>query len=164
VDTNLQAKADTSDVVQETFVQAVRDFHAFRGETEAEFVAWLRRILANTGVAMIRKFKQAQLRDVNRERRFDDRLAQSSAALDKLLVARDESPSRIAAQREGAVVLADALAKLPDDYREVLVLHHLEGLAVSDVARRMGRTVSAVKGIRTRAVLKLRSLLKERPQ
>ena len=49
IDTNLKAKADPSDLIQETCLMAARDFPQFRGETEAEFIAWLRRILAHTG-------------------------------------------------------------------------------------------------------------------
>jgi DNA-directed RNA polymerase specialized sigma24 family protein len=41
------------------------------------------------------------------------------------------------------------------------VLYHLEGLSVAEVAAKMGRTIPAVKGLRTRAVVKLRTLLKE---
>jgi RNA polymerase sigma-70 factor (ECF subfamily) len=109
---------------------------------------------------MIRKFKETQSREIDREQRFEQQLDRSSAALGGLL-ARDPTPSQIASRREDAVVLADGLARLPDDYREVLVLYHLEGLSLAEVARRMNRTVPAVKGLRTRAIVKLRALLKE---
>jgi RNA polymerase sigma-70 factor (ECF subfamily) len=161
IDSNLQAKADPSDLVQETFLMAARDFPQFRGETEAEFVAWLRQILANTGAAMIRRYKGTRSRELGREQQFERQLDQSSMVLGRLIAGPDSSPSRIAARREAAVVLADALTRLPDDYREVLVLFHLEGLSLGDVANRMGRTVSSVRGLRTRAALKLRTLLKE---
>ena len=81
IDTNLQAKADPSDLVQETCLMAARDFPQFRGETEAEFVAWLRRILVRTGTAMIRRYKRTNIRDIGREQRFERRLDQSSMAL-----------------------------------------------------------------------------------
>lgn len=161
VDTDLRAKADASDVVQETLMQATRDFNQFRGETEAEFVAWLRQIMANTGAAMVRKYKSTKRRDVRREQSIEQQLNRTSMALGGLIAARDPAPSRIASRKEEVVVLADALAQLPDDYREVLVLHHLEGLALAEIARRMGRSVDAAKGLRTRAFMKLRSLLKE---
>jgi len=158
---NLQAKADPSDLAQETCLLAARDLRHFRGETEAEFVAWLRQILANTGAAMIRRYKAAQSRDIGRERQFEQQLDRSSIALGRMAAAADASPSRIASRREAAVVLADALARLPDDYREVLVLSHLEGLALADVAERMGRSIPSVRGLRTRAAIKLRILMKE---
>src|SRR6476620_5669238 len=70
IDANLQAKADPSDLVQETCLMAARDFLQFRGKTEAEFIAWLRQILAHSGAAMIRRFKGAESRDVDRELQF----------------------------------------------------------------------------------------------
>jgi RNA polymerase sigma-70 factor (ECF subfamily) len=140
---------------------AARDLPQFRGKTEAEFVAWLRQILANTGAAMIRKYKATRSRDLGREQRFEQQLDRSSMALGRLVAGPESSPSRIASRREAAVVLADALTLLPDDYREVLVLFHLEGLSLSDVAARMGRTIPSVRGLRTRAALKLRTLLKD---
>jgi RNA polymerase sigma-70 factor (ECF subfamily) len=161
IDANLRAKADPSDLVQETCLMAARDFAQFRGETEAEFIAWLRQILANTGAAMIRRFKGAQSRDIGRELGFEHTLDRSSIALGQLAAAHSFSPSRIASRREAAVVLADALAKLPDDYREVLTLFHLEGLPLEEIAARMGRSVGSIRGLRTRAAIKLRSIMKE---
>jgi RNA polymerase sigma-70 factor (ECF subfamily) len=161
IDANLRAKADPSDLVQEACMMAARDLSQFRGETEAEFVAWLRQILANTGAAMIRRYKGTQSRDVAREGRFERQLEQSSIALRGLAAASETSPSRIASRRETAVVLADALAQLPGDYRDVLVLYHLEGLSLAEVAQRMGRSTASVRGLRTRAAIKLRSIMKE---
>ena len=164
VDTNLQSKTDPSDIVQETFFQAARDFHNFRGQTEAEFVAWLRKILANTGIAMIRRFKNTQSRNIEREHGFEQQLDRSTMAFQELLPARDPSPSQIASRKEDVVVLADGLARLPVEYRDVLVFHHLEGLPISEVAQRMSCSVSAAKGLRTRALVKLRTLMKELPR
>jgi hypothetical protein len=96
IDSNLQAKADPSDLVQETFLMAARDFPQFRGETEAEFVAWLRQILANTGAAMIRRYKGTRSRELGREQQFEEQLDRSSMALGRLIAGPDSSPSRIA--------------------------------------------------------------------
>ncbi len=163
VDKTLQAKIEPSDVVQETLLEATRGFPRFRGETEAEFLAWLRRILANAAVTMIRRFKIAQSRDIHREESFRRDLDHTSMVLGRLLPACDMSPSRIASGKEEVVKLSNALAQLPNEYREVLVLHHLEGRPVAEVAARMDRSISAVKGLRARAIVKLRELLKERP-
>ncbi len=57
-------------------------------------------------------------------------------------------------------MLAAALDQLPEDYREVLILRHLESLSFPDVARRMERTVDSVEKLWTRALSKLRSLLR----
>ena len=58
--------------------------------------------------------------------------------------------------REQEVLLADVLAKLPEDYREVIILRNLEGLSHEEVAARMGRTVGAVRMLWVRALAQLR--------
>jgi RNA polymerase sigma-70 factor (ECF subfamily) len=65
------------------------------------------------------------------------------------------------AQREQGVLLAEALARLPADYREVVVLRHLEELEFPEVARRMGRSVGSVKKLWVRALGSLRRLLRD---
>jgi RNA polymerase sigma-70 factor (ECF subfamily) len=58
-------------------------------------------------------------------------------------------------------VLSDALAELGEDQREVIVLHHLEGLGWEEIAQRMGRTAGAVRMLWTRALKQLRPLIEE---
>jgi RNA polymerase sigma-70 factor (ECF subfamily) len=79
--------------------------------------------------------------------------------LDKGLVAAHSSPSQQAVQREQAVLLADAIGRLPEDYREVIILSHLERLSFPEAARRMGRSVDSVKHLWARALDRLRRLL-----
>jgi RNA polymerase sigma-70 factor (ECF subfamily) len=155
----LQSKVDASDLVQETFLQAHEHFPHFRGSTEAELVAWLRQILATTLANLVRHYCGTQRRDVRLERDLAAELNESSQALDQALVAKQSSPSQRAARREQAVLLANALARLPAEYREVIILRHLEGLKFADVARRMGRTSDSVKKLWTPALAELRSLL-----
>ena len=125
-------------MVQETFLRAKRTFETFRGETEAELTAWLRRILASQLVSIARHHL-ARRRDARMERQMDAALENSSVALAQCLPAKQTSPSNHAAKREQAVLLAAALAKLPVDYREVIVLRHLESKSFADVAARMGK-------------------------
>jgi RNA polymerase sigma-70 factor, ECF subfamily len=152
----LQGKADASDLVQETFLEAHRQFGNFRGTTEAQFVCWLRKILAANLADLLRRYLGTQGRDVRLEREIEGAFDQSSVLLDRGLVAEQSSPSQQASGREQAVLLADALAQLPDDYREVLVLRHLEGLSFPDVARRMGRSLDSVEKLWMRALARLR--------
>jgi RNA polymerase sigma-70 factor (ECF subfamily) len=157
----LQRKVDAADLVQETFLQAHQHFATFRGTTEGELVSWLRQILATTLANLVRHYCRTQRRDVRLERNLADELAASSQALDQALVAKHSSPSQRAARREQAVLLANALARLPADYREVIILRHLEGLKFAEVAHRMGRTVDSVKKMWTPALAELRSALGE---
>ena len=155
----LQGKVDASDLVQETFLEAYRDFGQFRGMTEQELVSWLRRILAWNLANLVQRYCGARRRDVRLERELAAEMEQSSRVLDLGLMAKASSPSQQAVRREQAVLLADALEQLSADYREVLMLRHLEELSFPEVARRMGRSLDSVKNVWVRALAQLRRVL-----
>jgi RNA polymerase sigma-70 factor (ECF subfamily) len=155
----LQGKVDASDVVQEAFLGACRDFVQFRGQTEKEFLAWLRQILASLLANLVRHYQGTQSRDIRLERQLVVELEQSSQALDRGLVAAQSSPSQQAMRREESVRLAEALGRLPPEMRELLILRHLEGLSFPEVAARLGRTIDSVKKQWPRALASLRRLL-----
>ena len=155
---SLRAKMDPSDLVQETCLAASRDFPQFRGHSEHELVAWLRQIMATTSGKAVRRYRGTHGRDVRREQPQPD-LDESAAAIERL-ASPISSPSQRAAQRETAVILADKLAELPEHYRQAIVLHHLEGLTIAELARELGRTPAATNSLLARALIKLRSLMK----
>ncbi len=155
----LQGKVDDSDVVQEAFLDAHRYFPGFRGATVGQFVAWLRGLLAGTLANQVRRYVGTQARDVRLEREIADGLDRSSVLIDRGLTAPHSSPSEQAVRHEQAVALADALARLPSDYREVIVLRQLEGLTFPQVAERLGRTVDSVEKLWLRALAQLRLAL-----
>jgi len=159
VSRRLQGKADPHDVVQDVFLEAAGQFDQFRGSSEPELTAWLRRILAGCLAMLLRRYFGTQARDVRLERALADALDQSSRALDGGLISRESSPSQQASQREQGVILADALEKLPTDYRDVIVLRSLEGLTFPEVAARMGRTPVSVERLWTRALPRLKQAL-----
>ena len=159
----LRSKIDESDVVQETFLKATREFASFRGATEKELMGWLRRILGSHLLDLRRRFEGAERRDVARERQLAEDLDHSSQALGRALPGREPTPSQSALRRERAVLLADALERLPGPAREVIVLHNLEGLTFPDVAARMGRSPDAVKQLWMRALARLRRELGDVP-
>src|SRR3954452_21806686 len=152
----LQGKVDAGDVVQEVFLEAHRQIANFRGTTEAEFIAWLRRILAGQLALTLRRYLGTKGRDVNLERDLGAQLDQSSQAMDGGFVAATSTPSQHVSRREQAVLLADALDKLPPDYREVIILRHLESLPFGEVAGRMGRSEDSVQKLWVRALSSLR--------
>jgi RNA polymerase sigma-70 factor (ECF subfamily) len=155
----LQGKADPADVVQETFLEAQRGIDRFRGDTAAEFAGWLRSILAAALARLVRRYFGTRGRDVRLERELGDALDHSSHALDAALADRHSTPSQQASRNEQAVLLADALQQLPADYREVIILRHLEGHTFPEAARRMGRSVDAVEKLWVRALARLRRTL-----
>jgi RNA polymerase sigma-70 factor (ECF subfamily) len=151
----LRSKLDPSDVVQQTLIKAHLNHDQFRGQSPAERIAWLRRILANTLADALRKFRTA----ADRERSLEQALDESSGRLEAWLASNQESPSDAVDRQEQVLHLADALARLPEDQRTVVELHHLQGMPLTELAERLGRTEAAVAGLLRRGRRRLRELL-----
>jgi RNA polymerase sigma-70 factor, ECF subfamily len=151
-----RAKFDSSDIVQQTMLEALRGWATFRGATDGERAAWLRQILAHVLSHEMRRFGGAERRDVYREESLDQALAESSRRLGDALAAPGSSPSERASRHELELRLADALARLPADYAEVILLRNVEGLSHDQIAQRMGRGVGAVRMLWVRALARLR--------
>jgi len=105
----LQGKVDPADVVQEVFLEVHRQFPNFRGETEAEFLAWMRKILAGQLALVMRKFLGTQARDVMLEQQLEAQVDRSSQMLDGALAASISTPSQRASRKEQALLLSQAL-------------------------------------------------------
>ena len=159
----LQGKVDAADLVQETFLKAHRHFATFRGSTEREWTAWLRQILATSSANLVRHYLGSRGRDPRLERELADAFDASSRCLEGGFALPQSTPSQQAARREQAVVLAEALARLPEDHREAVILRHLEGLTFPEVADRMGRSVDSVKKLWARGLARLRDLMRSLP-
>ena len=155
----LRSRLDDSDLVQEACMYAHRDFDKFRGETEEEFTAWLRKIMANLAANCVRD-QQRQCRDVRLERQLHRLFDQSSQMMERAVADSYSSPSKHARRRERAVLLANALQELPTDSREVLVLRELEGKSLAEIAQLMDRSVNAVQKLWARSLVQLRRQLK----
>lgn len=156
----MQGKLDPSDIVQQTILRAHDRASQFRGVNEAEWLGWLRAILANTIAAFVREFETAA-RDVGRERSLEIELDQSSTNLERLLASQNPSPSECAVLSEDLLRLSEALCRLPEDQRRAVELHHLKGLPLVDVAAELGRTRPAVVGLLFRGLRALRRSLNE---
>ncbi|SIO19501.1 RNA polymerase, sigma subunit, ECF family [Singulisphaera sp. GP187] len=150
----LRAKLDPSDVVQETFLKAHREFGQFLGEGEPELVAWLRRILIRTLIDQSR-YHRSQSRHHGRQ----ESLERANVGVRHALADTGLSPCAIAIDHEQAVLIAEALEHLPEDYREVFVLRNVEQIPIEEIAARMGRSTNAVRKLWTRAMLALRQAL-----
>jgi RNA polymerase sigma-70 factor (ECF subfamily) len=156
----LHVQLDASDLVQETFLKAHRDFGQFAGSDERELVAWLRQILVRT-LANQAKHHRSRVRDQCRQESLDVLLDRSSLAIQEQMADSIASPSSHAVQREQAVLLADALTRLPVDYREVFILRNLEQVPVEEIAARMGRSPNAVRKLWARAMVALKQAMEE---
>ena len=151
---NLRVRLDPSDLVQETLLEAQRDFQKFAGNVEGELTAWLRRILVRNLADQL-KHHHSQKRDFQREQPLEALVEQAHAALAAPL----STPSAQVSRREQAVVLAQAMAQLPPDYRDVITLRHLEGQSFEAIAGKMGRTAGAVRMLWMRALERMGKLM-----
>lgn len=156
----LRAKLDASDIVQQTLLQAHASRTQFRGQSETEWLAWLRAILANVLAAAARGFA-TEARDVGRERSLEAVLELSSSRLEVLLAADQSSPSERTVHSEELLRLAQEMARLPPDQQRVVELHYLKGLPVAEIAKLMDRSRSAVVGLLFRGLKKLRAGLRD---
>jgi RNA polymerase sigma-70 factor (ECF subfamily) len=161
LDPRLQSKLDPADMVQQTLLEACRDLEPFRGRSEGEQKAWLRRILLRNLANTVRDLNR-QKRAVARERSLEAALEDSSARLEALLAAEQSSPSERAAHNEEVLRLEEALATLPEPTRSAVVLRHFHDWPLTDISRHLGRTQAAVAGLLHRGLTRLHELLRER--
>ena len=155
----LRAKVGPSDIVQETAIDAHRDFLRFRGTTQEELYAWLRTILQNNVMDAVRRFEIAEKRSVKRE-------ASLSVVVDRcgisVLPAGSTTPEHSAIRREDAALLARVLARMPDDYQTILRLRYWDGLTFPQIATRIGRSEEAARKLWYRALARLTEELQAR--
>jgi len=154
LDPGLQAKGGASDVVQDTFLEAQRDFERFHGDSTGELRAWLRQLLIHHVYKLARRYRTTQKRAAGLE------VPLESAAPGRGLRDGGGSPSVQAMAREEAEILARALARLPDDYRQVIVWRYQEQRPFDEIARRFGRTETAVRKLWARALERLQQEMK----
>jgi RNA polymerase sigma-70 factor (ECF subfamily) len=158
IDPRLQGKVDLSGVVQQTLLEAHQAWEQLRAWDETRRAAWLRRALANNLTDEVRKLGTAR-RDAHRDQSLDAALDESAARLEALLTADQRSPFQEAVRREQLFALARAVEQLAPDQREAVVLRHLQGLSVPEVAEQTGKTREAVAKLLFRGLKRLRELL-----
>lgn len=161
VRTRLQAKADASDLVQLTLLEAHRDFDRFAGRSEAEWLAWLRKILAHNAADIIRRFAGTGKRQAEREVPLAQPGDDSGPAAVPEPAGREATPSQQIICRDRQLRLAAALESLADDHREVILLRNFERLPFDEIASRMQRSRPAVQMLWSRALKKLQEAMEE---
>ena len=143
------AKGGASDLVQETFLDGHRNFGRFKGETEAELLAWLRCILHNNLANFDRRYRQTAKRQIACERPLESTRGREASVP---VAAPTHPPSWHAIAREEAEELERAIARLEGDYGRIIVLVHRKNLSFVDAARVMNRSVDATRRLWSRAV------------
>lgn len=134
--------SDAEDVVQLTLTGAFRGLSGFRGQSSAK--TWL------TGIALRQAAKWRQTRQ--KKNRFPTRPATDS----QIGPATDPETAAVDSRMDAAAVLA----KLPPEYRQILVLRELEGMSYEEIAQALGIPQGTVESRLHRARLELKKLLK----
>jgi RNA polymerase sigma-70 factor (ECF subfamily) len=142
----LRAREASLDVVQSICREVLEERQNFVYQGEGQLVSWLLTAAMNKLRERARHMGR-QKRDVRRETPVD--------AVDASVYASLATPSRSAMRQEEIASLEGALARLPDDYREVVVLARIVGLPHAEIARRMQRTESSTRNLLGRALLRL---------
>ena len=162
LDERIRARVSASDVIQETLLEAHRDFQKFVGTSIQEFTGWLRKILFNNMARAVENHLTAAKRDVRKQRSLDEKIKDTNHSADRFagfLQVQLTSVSSAHCRKESLRHLADAITLLPDDYREVIQLRHFEGLTFPEIALRLDRNQGATRMLWFRAVERLRGLI-----
>jgi RNA polymerase sigma-70 factor (ECF subfamily) len=153
LDPDLRAKGSASDLVQETFLEAQRDFGRFVGESEDELLAWLRQMLVHNLLNFTRRYRTTQKRKLGREIVLPT--SNSSSVPVPSPCAAGPSPSAEAVKHEHAERLEQAMARLPEDYRRVILLRYQDEQTFEEIGRVMNRSANAARKLWLRAVERL---------
>jgi RNA polymerase sigma-70 factor (ECF subfamily) len=160
LDRRLAARIDPSDVVQEVLAEANSKLDRYLQERPLPFYPWLRELAVEHMVTLHRRHVKAARRSVQREEPGLMELPDESLAnLAERLVSVTTSPSNRLLRKEKQQSVREALSRLLERDREVLILRHLEQLSVADTAAALGITEGAVKQRHVRALERLRSFL-----
>lgn len=151
---DLRAKGGASDLVQETFLEAQRDFERFQGSSPEELRAWLRQVLLNNVGAFSRRFRNTSKRTISREVGLHGEGSTTSPGV--WLAGSTLSPSGIAMEHEQALALRSALERLPDEYRRVVILRFQEERTFEEIGQLMDRSPDAARKLWCRAMERLR--------
>jgi RNA polymerase sigma-70 factor (ECF subfamily) len=156
LESDLQAKAGASDLVQDTFVEASRGFAGFRGRSEEELFTWLRQILLHNLANFRRQFRGTEKRQVHREVSLDRAPAEELLGG---LMDEGSSPSEQARARERDAALERALEQLSESHRRVVQWHSLERCSFEVIGQRLNCSAEAARKLWTRAIEKLQHIL-----
>ena len=144
---------EAQNVLQETFLQALRGLPGFRGD--ARITTWLYGIGINQARAALRKNRRYQ----TLEEQDIDRLQPSFRAGAYVEPPRAWNPARVAEQSERQRLVREAIDQLPESYREIVVLRDIEELSTLETARILEISEGAVRVRLHRARQALRTLL-----
>ncbi len=158
LDRRLLGKLDASDVVQQTLLRAYSAFNDLRQQEPEVLAAWLRKILASTLADAVKHYERDK-RDIGLERSLQVDLDRSVDGFSGL-AAKQTSPSRHVERTEELLQLMNALSRLPDLMREVVILKHCRGWTLGQISEHLGKTSPAIASLLRRGLERLRIEMK----
>ena len=164
IDPRVRQRVSPSDIVQETLLEAHRDFKSFVGTSLEEFTGWLRKILFNNLSTAIESHLLTAKRDIRRQRSLNQQNNDNSRIfgdMEQIINASATSPSAPLNSDESVKQLMMAIGRLPAAYRQVIELRHFEGMSFAEIAVRLDRTSGATRMLWMRAVEKLKNEMKD---
>jgi RNA polymerase sigma-70 factor, ECF subfamily len=156
LDARIRSKVGSSDLVQETLLEAQQHFARFHGTTREELLRWVRRILLRNIANATRRYLATTKRSADRERR-------SAAGAGAIADADVHPPDDAAIAGEERARVLQAIERLPEDYRQVILARSFDGLSFDEVGARLGRSADAARRLWVRALDRLRSEMEGRP-
>jgi len=165
-DVRLRGRISESDLVQMTLMTAAEGFPAFRGQSEAELVAWLKAILAQHMAATARWHLRTQKRSAGKEVTFEGVAAGSQSATEGgtsafAPAANGLTPSRYLMQEELRERIGAAIAELPWEQQEAVRLKFIDEWTLPEIAEFLGKTERAVAGLVARGMKRLKDVLRD---
>jgi RNA polymerase sigma-70 factor (ECF subfamily) len=163
LDPAIAPRVDASDIVQEVLLEASRRLSEYLNESPSPampFHLWLRHIALDHIIDAHRRHRQAKRRTVDREQalhsaRADDSSMEQIAAL----IDRELTPASAALRLEMQRHFQQAIATLPDDDRDIILMRHFEQLSNQEVATTLGLSEAAASMRYLRALRRLRAVL-----
>lgn len=155
-DQRLQSRLDSSDVVQETQIEAFRRFADYYTRRPMPFALWLQKTAYERMCNLHRDHIRTHRRSLDRERTMPDH---SSVLIAHSLRPQPQTPVDALAQKETQHRLAEIISRLPDLDREVLLMRNVDGLSHVDIAALLEIEPAAARKRYARALVKLEQLL-----
>ena len=152
----LRERMDSVDILQETFLDAVRMFDRFEVQSESSLIRWLAKIAELRVREAVQKLKAAK-RDAAREERFERAGSTESQVVHP--AGTGPSPSMEVAGREEKELFEACLEHLPEDYREAILLRDFAGAPWEEVAQALDKpSAGAARMLHARAMAELASV------
>jgi RNA polymerase sigma-70 factor (ECF subfamily) len=158
IDPRMRSRFGWSDIINTTLEDASHDLECIRAMTESAQQRWLRTMLANNLVDRIRE-ELARRHDCRLERSLEEAIEESSCRMRDWQPVDESTPSKKLMRQEREMLLAEALAQLPERERKAIILQMWPDWTLARIAEHLGETVGSVAGLQARGKARLRELL-----